>query len=216
MSECEELKQVALELLPNVGNTTRQSRLQSCSSLMKRKHREIAFAHTDVASFSGFPFTFTPGMGNHSESPHLGSFVTGHQPECSQLTSGCAICRYRSAGGGWPGTLHLSSALGEAGAAAAVMKEPGSQGSGSTCSLPRPVPRRQSRQGGQLDPAPHGSSRYQQSLVHVSLSARWPMLNAGAECTGECDLPRKPPARQKEGPEQWATASTPQQAQPLT
>lgn len=194
MSVCEELKQLASELLPNVGNTPRRSRLQSCSSLMKRKHGEIAFAHTDVASFSGFPFTFKPGMGNHSESPHLGRLVTSHQPECSQLTSGCAICRYRSAGGGWPGTLHLSPALGEAGAAAAVMKKPGSQGSSSICSLPRPVPRRQSRQGRQLDPAPHGSSRYQQSLVHVSSSARWPMLNAGAECTGEGDLP-VPPAR---------------------
>lgn len=96
---CKELKQVASELLPDVGNAPRWSRLQSCLSLVKRKHREITSAHTDVASFSGFPFTFTPAMGNHSESPHVGSLVTGHRPECSQLTSACAICRCRSAGG---------------------------------------------------------------------------------------------------------------------
>lgn len=96
---CKELKQVASELLPNMGNAPRWSRLQSCLSLMKRKHREITFAHTDVASFSGFPFAFTPALGNHSESPHVGSLVTGHRPDCSQLTSACAICTCRSAGG---------------------------------------------------------------------------------------------------------------------
>ena len=183
---------MASELLPNMGNTPKWSRLQSCPSLMKQKHREITFAYTDVASFSGFPFTFTSAMGNHSERPHLGRLVTSHQPEYSQLTSGCAICRHRSAGGGWPGTLHLSPALGEVGAAAALMEEPGSLGSGSICSLPGPVPRRQSGQGRQLDPNPHGCSRYQQSLVHMSSSARWPMINAarwpminaGAECSG--------------------------------
>ena len=137
--------------------------------------------------------TLLPSLGFHSLSHqlwattvrvHLGRLVTSHQPEYSQLTSGCAICRHKSAGGGWPGTLHLSPALGEVGAAAALMEKPGSLGSGSVCSLPGLVPRRQSGQGRQLDPNPHGCSRYQQSLVHVSSSARWPMTNAGAECSG--------------------------------
>lgn len=194
---------MASELLPDVGNAPRWSRLQSCLSLVKRKHREITSAHTDVASFSGFPFIFTPAMGNHSESPHVGSLVTGHRPECSQLTSACAICRW-----GWPGTLHLSPALGEAGAAAALMEELSSWGSGSVCSLPGPVPRRQSRQGRRLDPTRH----YQQSLVHVSSSARWLMINAGAQCPGEGDLHGKPPARQKGDPEQRTLVCGPQPA----
>lgn len=113
---------------------------------------------------------------------------------------------------GWPGTLHLSPALGEAGAAAALMEKLSSWGSGSVCSLPGPVPRRQSRQGRQLDPTPHGSRRYQQSLVHMSSSARWLMINAGAECSGEGDLHGKPPARQKGDPEQRTLVCGPQPA----
>ena len=69
MSVCEDLKQVALELLTNMGNTPRQSRLQSCSSLLKRKHREIVL-HTQ---------TLLPSLGFHSLSHQVwATTVRGH------------------------------------------------------------------------------------------------------------------------------------------